>query len=151
MLLGILLFVITAFTDALDGAMARTRNQITNIGKVIDPLADKLLILSVLAFIGFKYPIIQVISIFIIFEMIAVAMGYVFSPVVGKPVGANVFGKLKLIVQTIGVTLFLIGLLLNLDSLIDVSIWTLIIAMVLASLAALEVVRQKFLQVKQQY
>src|SRR3990167_8132036 len=50
---GIILFTISAFSDALDGAMARTRNQITDWGKVYDPLADKLLIgLSAMIVVG---------------------------------------------------------------------------------------------------
>ncbi|MGM0629272.1 MAG: CDP-alcohol phosphatidyltransferase family protein [Patescibacteria group bacterium] len=40
----LLLFLLSAFTDALDGALARTRDQITSWGKIHDPLADKLLI-----------------------------------------------------------------------------------------------------------
>ncbi len=43
-ILALFLFLITAFTDAIDGAMARTRNQITQWGKIYDPLADKFLI-----------------------------------------------------------------------------------------------------------
>lgn len=46
-MIGFWLFVISAFTDALDGAMARTRNKITDWGIVFDPFADKLLISSV--------------------------------------------------------------------------------------------------------
>jgi Phosphatidylglycerophosphate synthase len=41
---AMVLFIFSAFTDALDGAMARTRNQVTEWGKIYDPLADKLLI-----------------------------------------------------------------------------------------------------------
>ena len=44
---GGLTFLIAALTDLLDGMVARQRRQITNLGKILDPLADKLLILSV--------------------------------------------------------------------------------------------------------
>ncbi|MDO8435700.1 MAG: CDP-alcohol phosphatidyltransferase family protein, partial [bacterium] len=37
---GIPFFLLVAFTDAIDGAMARTRDQITDVGKLFDPLAD---------------------------------------------------------------------------------------------------------------
>jgi CDP-diacylglycerol--glycerol-3-phosphate 3-phosphatidyltransferase len=148
---GMLLFIIAAFTDAVDGAMARTRKQITDLGKVIDPVADKLLILSVLFFIGFKYPIIQAFSVFIVLEMFAVIMGYVLSPVIGRPIGANIFGKLKLITQAVSVSLFLLGALLKNNLLIDASILLLTIALGLACLAGLEVARKKFLKIKEQY
>lgn len=42
------LFSVVALTDALDGYIARSRNQVTEIGKILDPLADKALLLSAL-------------------------------------------------------------------------------------------------------
>jgi CDP-diacylglycerol--glycerol-3-phosphate 3-phosphatidyltransferase len=45
---ALVMFVLIAATDALDGYIARSRNQITRIGKVLDPLADKTLLLSAL-------------------------------------------------------------------------------------------------------
>lgn len=45
-LMALGLFVIVALTDALDGYLARARNEITTLGRVLDPLADKALLLS---------------------------------------------------------------------------------------------------------
>lgn len=47
-LLGTLLFIVAAITDHIDGKIARSRKQVTQFGKFADPLADKLLTLSVL-------------------------------------------------------------------------------------------------------
>src|SRR3989344_1372809 len=52
--IGIPLFLFAAFTDAVDGALARTRNQITRWGIRFDPLADKLLIGSLLVLLAFR-------------------------------------------------------------------------------------------------
>ena len=47
-LVALLLFVAASYTDHLDGKIARSRNLITNFGKFMDPLADKILVMSAL-------------------------------------------------------------------------------------------------------
>ena len=44
--IALVIFAIAVFTDAIDGGIARSRNQITELGTVLDPIADKLLIAS---------------------------------------------------------------------------------------------------------
>ncbi len=46
--LAAIIFIIAASTDGLDGYIARSRKQITNLGKLMDPLADKLLVSAAL-------------------------------------------------------------------------------------------------------
>lgn len=43
---ALIVFIVVAATDALDGYLARSRNEITKLGKVLDPLADKMLLMS---------------------------------------------------------------------------------------------------------
>jgi len=141
--LALVVFVIAASTDFIDGTMARTRNQITDLGKVIDPVADKLLIVSVLLFIGISDPIVRIFVIFIVFEMGAVLIGHFFSFAIGKPIGANVFGKIKLILQSFSVGFFILGILISNALLIDASKYILFVALIFAIAAGVETTRRK--------
>ena len=64
--------MLTSFTDALDGAMARTRNQVTNLGKMLDPLADKILICTVAYILVLKYLDVYTAWVVIILELIII-------------------------------------------------------------------------------
>lgn len=145
---ALVLFVIAACTDFIDGAMARTRDQITNVGIVIDPIADKFLIISVLLYIGFDYLIVKIFIFFIIFEMIAVIMGALTSYSNGRPLGANVFGKIKMILQSVSVALFLLGILTKNNSLIILSEYVLSVALVFAVASGVENLRLKIIAFK---
>jgi len=138
---ALVVFVIAASTDFIDGAMARTRNQITEVGKVIDPVADKLLIMSVLLYIGFDYFIVKIFVFFIIFELVAVLMGAFFSFAVGRPLGANFFGKIKMILQSFSVGLFILGIVIKNYVLIEVSEYILFVALIFAIVSGLEHIR----------
>lgn len=146
---ALIIFVIAVCTDFIDGAMARTRDQITDTGKIIDPVADKLLILSVLLFIGFKFLIVRVFVIFIIFELFAVLLGNWFSFVIGKPMGANVFGKIKLALQAVGAGLFMLGALTLNSLMVRIAGYILVVALIFAVAAGLETVRRKALYLKE--
>ena len=99
-----IIFIIGSCTDKLDGYIARSRNQVTTFGKFLDPLADKILVLSALVIlveygkIPSWIPIIVLAREFIVsgYRLIAVEKG-------GKVISASIWGKLKTVTQMIGI------------------------------------------------
>lgn len=131
-------FIFAACTDFIDGALARKRNQITELGKVIDPLADKMLIAVALIFIGYQYLVVRVFLIFIALEIIAVLGSIALSRYIGKPIGASAFGKIKMIIQSIAIIFFFLGFILKIEYFISVSIYLLFVALFFAALSAFD-------------
>lgn len=132
-MIGLILFTLSAFSDAVDGAMARTRNQITDWGIVFDPLADKLLIGSV-GFIVISSLISLPLAIAIVFiELLLIISAYFRFK--GEIVPAKLVGKIKMILQSFGVGFLLIFLAVGHPSLIIVATYTLYLAIVFAILS----------------
>lgn len=99
------LFVIASLTDFLDGYLARSRNLVTDFGKVMDAIADKILVnglLIILAYDGF-IPI--VVPVIIITRDIVVDSCKMISGNKGKVVAASWWGKAKTMCMMIGLTL----------------------------------------------
>lgn len=139
--LGLLVFILAASTDFLDGTLARKRNQITDLGKVIDPIADKLLIGTMLYFIGTEYLIVKIFLIVILFEIIAALTSGFAYRLLGRPVGANIYGKIKMVLQSLSIALFLCGVIIKLETLIEISIIILAIALLFAIFSGIEQTR----------
>lgn len=99
-LLATILFSISAFSDALDGARARTTGHITSWGILADPLADKLLIgLTAIILVS------QFIGVWLAFLIIFLELALVFSAYhryKGKVIPAKTAGKVKMILQSFG-------------------------------------------------
>lgn len=118
--IGLILFSIAALTDALDGAMARTRNQITRWGKIYDPVADKLLICAVVVILVWQY-----VNFYAAFFIIVLESLIVISALIklkkGSEVQSNFWGKVKMCLQVAGVIVLLLYLLLNLGTLLPIS------------------------------
>jgi len=131
--MGLWLFAFSSFTDALDGAMARTRYQITDWGIVFDPLADKLLISSASLIVISKFinPYLAWLVVFI--EMLLIASSYFRFK--GEIVPARIVGKIKMILQSVGVGILLLAVVLNLSVLISVATYILYLAIFFALLS----------------
>ena len=99
-----IIFIIASITDKLDGYIARSRNQVTTFGKFLDPLADKILVISALVIlveytkIPSWIPIIVLAREFIVsgYRLLAVEKG-------GIVIAASMWGKLKTVTQMIAI------------------------------------------------
>lgn len=108
-IIAALIFIIAASTDGLDGYIARKNKQVTNLGKLLDPLADKLLVAAVLISLVQMNKLDAVIAIIIISREFAVTGLRQVALLDGKVMAASNWGKWKTAVQ---ITM-IIALLLN--------------------------------------
>ena len=106
-LVALVLFVVASLTDMLDGKIARARNLVTNFGKFLDPLAEKMLTTAAfLAFLkeGFGIGIAWVLFIVLFREfMIASLRLVVVSSDSKRVIAANIWGKLKTVTQMVAI------------------------------------------------
>lgn len=99
------LFLVASITDFLDGNIARKRGIVTDFGKVMDAIADKVLVNGVLVVLACNGIINAVIPVIIITRDIFVDSIKMVAGSKGKAVGASILGKLKTICMMSGLTL----------------------------------------------
>ncbi len=120
-LVALVLFAAASFTDFLDGNIARARGIVTNFGKFLDPLADKMLTTAAfLAFLakGFGWGIAWVLFIVLFREFMIASLRLVaVSSEVKKVIPANMWGKVKTVTQ-MGAIIFGIALLYFAESIL---------------------------------
>lgn len=146
-LISFFLFIGISLTDALDGYIARSRNVITNFGKFLDPVADKILVLSALisfvelGLVSYWVVILILSREFLItsFRLIAVDKGIV--------IVASNFGKIKTTIQFISIIVILltlalpsIGLDINYNSIRLISEFLLIFSAIISVFSGLDYV-----------
>ena len=106
-----IIFIIASLTDKLDGFLARKNNQVTAFGKFLDPLADKILVLTAMMMLVEEQklpawiPIIVLAREFMVsgYRLIAVEQG-------GEVIAASKWGKLKTVTQMIAIILAFLDL-----------------------------------------
>ena len=115
-------FVLASFTDYLDGHLARKNNQVTDLGKFLDPVADKLLINSLVIFliapsifapyipgelhqVGFN---IWCAIILVARDIVVDALRFIAANK-GKVISANIFGKLKTVLEMVAIGVVLLN------------------------------------------
>ena len=100
-----ILFVLAALTDFLDGHIARSRNLVTDFGKVMDAIADKVLVNGLLIILAYDGMISIAIPVIIITRDIFVDSFKMASGKKGKVVAASFTGKAKTMCMMIGMAL----------------------------------------------
>ena len=115
-------FVIASYTDHLDGYLARKNNQVTDLGKFLDPVADKLLINSLVIFlaapaafapyipdnlnqVGFN---VWCVIILVARDIVVDALRFIGASK-GKVIAANIFGKLKTVLEMVAIGVVLLN------------------------------------------
>ena len=135
-LLALILFAAASLTDMIDGQMARKYNLVTDFGKFLDPLADKMLTTS--AYLGFIFmyrdtqycwQFVAIVFIVLFREFMVSSLRLVTVSSGGKVVAANMWGKAKTVSQMVGIVFALFAYVLigdfglaSLQSVLDIVI-----------------------------
>ena len=106
-LIALLLFIVASFTDFLDGQIARRQNLVTNFGKFIDPVADKLLVLSTMIGLCGQGIIPAWACIVVLFRELAVDGLRLVAVQQGQVIAAGKLGKIKTCSQMLTLVLHL--------------------------------------------
>lgn len=132
---GTILFLFSAFSDALDGALARTKRKVTSWGTFYDPIADKLLIGAVAVIVISRYVSLGLASAIIFLEILLVSLAYVRYR--GRIVPAKIMGKTKMVLQCVGIIILLLYVVFGFPILLSVATYTLYLAVLFALLSLL--------------
>ncbi len=106
---ALVIFIAASFTDFLDGKIARSRNLVTNFGKIMDPLADKILVYSALCLFIETGNIEAWMLIIILAREFVVAGMRTVAASEGRVLAAGMSGKIKTVLQMIAVILMLLS------------------------------------------
>ncbi|MBI2651522.1 CDP-diacylglycerol--glycerol-3-phosphate 3-phosphatidyltransferase [Candidatus Woesearchaeota archaeon] len=105
------IFIVLSLSDALDGYIARKKKQVTGIGKIIDPIADKLLISAALIFLVDRVQLWMAVII-IVRELVITAARIFFLPK-KVVIGASKLGKIKTISQIVAILAVILDVRFN--------------------------------------
>ena len=112
-LIGAVIFIVASVTDCLDGKIARKYNLITDFGKLIDPLADKFMVIGALIMILYRAQMhralfVLALTVVVFRELAVTAMRLITATKSGVAVPANMLGKIKTVSQIVFVIAALI-------------------------------------------
>ncbi|HEU4685217.1 MAG TPA: CDP-diacylglycerol--glycerol-3-phosphate 3-phosphatidyltransferase [Nitrospira sp.] len=107
-LIAAIVFVTAALSDLLDGYIARRTGQVTRLGKLLDPIADKLLVLSALILLLNIDRVSALVAILVIAREVAVTGIRAIAAGEGMIIAAETTGKYKMALQIVAITLLIL-------------------------------------------
>lgn len=109
-IVALILFILAALTDMLDGKIARKYNLITNFGKIMDPLADKILVYSAFCLMVEDGTVPSWMLIIILAREFVIAGMRAVAAAEGIVIAAGMSGKIKTVLQMVAVPLLILAL-----------------------------------------
>jgi CDP-diacylglycerol--glycerol-3-phosphate 3-phosphatidyltransferase len=101
-------FVVASVTDLLDGYLARRSGQVTKLGKLLDPIADKLLVLSALILLVNVDRVSALVAILIIAREVAITGIRAIAAGEGMIIPAETTGKYKMVLQVVAIVFLIV-------------------------------------------
>jgi len=129
---GLVLFFFSSFSDAVDGSLARTRNQITEWGKMYDPLADKILIGVSVFILASRFLNIYIAATIIAIEFFILISAFYRKNAYGAQIQAETSGKVKMVLQSLGIGAILIGAGFGVPSFFIIALYLLNVSIIFA-------------------
>ena len=131
--LAILVFVIASFTDYLDGYLARKHGLVTTFGKLMDPLADKILTISALVCfleLDVRFLAAWMVVIIIARELIVTGIRLIALDE-NKVIAASWWGKSKTVSQMVAIIILMLDRIVPIDigmiSITGISVWVMVV------------------------
>ena len=108
-IIAVVIYIAACVTDMLDGRIARSQHLVTNFGKFMDPIADKLLVNSVLIMLTAQGKVPPVVTILFIFREFAISGLRLVAASKGVVLAAGNLGKIKTTLQDIALPFLMVG------------------------------------------
>lgn len=141
-----ILFIAASFTDYLDGYIARKQNLITNFGKIMDPLADKILVYAAFCCMVEKGIIPSWMLIVILSREFAVGGMRTVAASEGIVIAAGMSGKIKTVLQMIAIPLLILNQPLEIKIAAQIFLWAALVMTVVSGTEYIYKNKKIFLQ-----
>ncbi|MGI6497399.1 MAG: CDP-diacylglycerol--glycerol-3-phosphate 3-phosphatidyltransferase [Oscillospiraceae bacterium] len=129
---ALFVFLVASLTDALDGHLARSRGQITDFGKFMDPLADKLLVIAAMLYFVEQWQMPAWVLLLVVTREFAVTALRLVAVEGGRVIAAGIAGKIKTVATMLGICVMLVPPLAA-ASLFGVTVNTVCVALILVT------------------